>query len=244
MEFDAVLLGVRAAPKASRAATGATGRSTTISTPASLHVPDKLALTAVSARARRGPPLRLSRARDARRPDRRRASPSSASAATTSSPCNCRTGGSSRCSISPARASARCSIRSCRSSASTSCPSCSGTPKRKSSSCRRVFRHFDHEAMARGLAKDLPTLSRVIVVGRRRRRRFRCAADDARMGEGARRPIDPDARPARPRRRHPTHLHLRHYGRAQGRDAFGQHGDGQHHPLRRAPAGSAPTTSC
>ena len=47
---------------------------------------------------------------------------------------------------------------------------------------------------------------------------------------------DPDARPARPRRHHPTHLHLRHDGRAQGRDAFGQHGDGQHRPLRRAAA--------
>ena len=28
-----------------------------------------------------------------------------------------------------------------------------------------VFRHFDHEAMARGLAKDLPALGRLLVVG-------------------------------------------------------------------------------
>ncbi len=33
----------------------------------------------------------------------------------------------------------------------------------------KTFRGFDHEAMARGLKKDLPALKRIVVVERRRR---------------------------------------------------------------------------
>ena len=51
------------------------------------------------------------------------------------------------------------------------------------------------------------------------------------MGEGAGCAQNPDVEPARPRRHHPADLHLRHHGRAEGRDAFGQYADGEHHSL-------------
>ena len=108
----------------------------------------------------------------------------------------------------------------------------------------KLFRGFDHEAMARALQPSLPHLQRIVVVGGERRRRLRRAADDARMGEGARCARDPDAPPPRPGRHHAADLHLGHHRRAQGRDALGQHGDGQHRALCRAAAAGRTTTWC
>ena len=95
----------------------------------------------------------------------------------------------------------------------------------------RQFRNFDHEAMARSLQPQLPSLKRVVVADGGGCRRLRCAVDAAGMGEGAGCAKDTDNAPARPRRYHPTDLHLRHDRRAEGRDALGQYAHGEHHSL-------------
>ena len=163
MEFDAVLLAPRRAESVARGF----WLDRTINDDLDACVascPDKLALTAVQRES--GAIRRFTYRELATLADRIAVGlASSASAATTSSRCNCRTGGSSpllylACSrigavlnpLMPIFREHELSFMLKHAEAKVFI-----VPK--------VFRGFDHAAMARGLEKDLPALSRVIVVG-------------------------------------------------------------------------------